>query len=648
MQETPKNIIYHTPRPNSAGNLPIESLEQGCQPIEAAEPVSSGCLFPQMEEPLTTTEYEGRSESSAVFGTCSVEDSNADKTSKEMSSQANRSINTVDRGSAHVPYEDALSANQSPFELESTSRSPPRGSVCISEMGWASDSSSSDVSHRDKQLDSLSADLLTNLSRQVITIRRGREISKEVARIDESAQKTPAENPEYRANLHRYPQTGKDAESVQGSACSSQSGYSTSRNGTSSISEHDSQTSVSSGISRPASEAAVKEALALRAKGKSIDSILLDLGCGSNDVCSKFCRNLWKLCFSFEKKNLLEEASIALDLIQVGYTRLFGSPSIETTHCMVSQARILRKRKEYKDSESAYRQAINGLRNLKETKSQLICQLFLADFLKSLDKLSEALYLLLETLIEHFNTRTASIETKVPEVMGCMQRLHLKMDVDQNMVNVMASVTQLQELQSEWPEPYHEFNVWVGFVRLGGRYSEVGKFDMAELCFSYIRAAGYEGTNPFLKIELARFHKERSLHYRRQSRVVDSIIQLKIAFKHLLSVEPPDKYDQALAIELEQLLGEFKSQEMQPVGNSSLETAWEQIRDTFRIFVAHRRTKELKELKEREIMQREESRSPSSGSPIVSSSSGSSRFGVTYSGGSESSIVSNSALVVSP
>jgi hypothetical protein len=315
---------------------------------------------------------------------------------------------------------------------------------------------------------------------------------------------------------------------------------------------------------------------------------------------------------------------------------------------MVSQDRILRKRKEYKDSESAYRQAINGLRNLKETKSQLICQLFLADFLKSLDKLSEALYLLLETLIEHFNPRMASIETKVPEVMGCMQRLHLKMDVDQNMVNVMASVTQLQELQSEWPETYHEFDVWVGFVHLGGRYSEVGKFDMAELCFSYIRPAGYEGTNPFLKIELARFHKERSLHYRRQSRVVDSIIQLKVAFKHLLSVEPPDEYDQALAIELEQLLGEFKSQEMQPVGNSSLETAWEQIRDMFRVFVAHRRTKELKELKEREIMQREESRSPSSGSPIVSTSSGSSRFGVTYSGGSESSIVSNSALIVFP
>src|ERR1700730_8621309 len=117
MQETPKNIIYHTPRPTSPENLPIEPLEQGCQPIEAAEPVSSGCLFPQMEEPLTTAEYERRSESSAVFGTCSVEGSNADNASKEMSSQADRSINTVDRGSAHVPYEDALSVNQCPYEL---------------------------------------------------------------------------------------------------------------------------------------------------------------------------------------------------------------------------------------------------------------------------------------------------------------------------------------------------------------------------------------------------------------------------------------------------------------------------------------------------------------------------------------------------
>jgi hypothetical protein len=113
---------------------------------------------------------------------------------------------------------------------------------------------------------------------------------------------------------------------------------------------------------------------------------------------------------------------------------------------MVYQARILKKREEYKDSESAYREAINGLRNLKETEYQLICQLFLADFLRSLGKLSEALYHLLETLIEHFDSRAASIETKVPEIMGSIQRLHLKMDVDQNMVKVMAGVTQLQEL----------------------------------------------------------------------------------------------------------------------------------------------------------------------------------------------------------
>jgi hypothetical protein len=643
MKETPKNIIYHTPRPNSPGNLSNDTLEQSYKSMEAAEPVSLGCLFAQREESLTTAKYEGKAKSSAVFGACLAEGSNTDENSKAIPSQANRLINTPDGGSAHVPYENTLSANQCPFELESTGDSPAKGSAYISEMGWASDSSSSEISRLDKQLDSLSADLLTNLSLQASTIFQGKEVSKKVTMINERVQETPAENLEYCTNSPRHPQTGKDTDSVRGSACSSQSDYSTSQKGTSSISEHDSQTSVSSGASRPASEAAVKEALALRAKGKSIDSIFLDLGCESNDICTKFCQNLWKVCFSFEKKKLLEEASIALDLIQVGYTRVFGSPSIKTTHCMVYQARMLRKRKEYKDSELAYRQAINVLRTLKETKSQLICQLFLADFLKSLGKLSESLHLLLETLIEHFNSRTASIETKVPEVMGSMQRLHLKMDVDQNMVKVMASVTQLQELQSQWPEPYHEFKIWVGFVRLGGCYSEVGKFDMAELCFSYIRPAGYEGTNPFLKIELARFHKERFLHDRRQSRVVDSIIQLKMAFKHLLSVEPPDEYDQALAIELEQLLGEFKSQEMQAVGNSPRQTAWEQMRDTFRVFVAR-----LK-IKEREIMQYEETRSPSShGSPMFSSSSASSRFGVTYSGGSESSIVSNSVFIVSP
>jgi hypothetical protein len=248
MKETPKNIIYHTPRPKSPGSLSNESLEQSYKSIEAAEPVSSGRLLLRREEPLTTAKYEGRANSLAVFGTCLAEGSNMDETSKGVQSQANRLINIVDRGSPHVPYEDEQ--NQCLFELESTGHSPSRGGVCISEMGWASDSFSN-VSRRDKQLDSLSADLLTNLSLQVSKIRRGREVSKKLTRIDERFQETPAENLEYRASQRCHPQAGNDTNSVQGSTCSSQSDYSTSRNGTSSTSEHDSQTSVSSGTSRP-------------------------------------------------------------------------------------------------------------------------------------------------------------------------------------------------------------------------------------------------------------------------------------------------------------------------------------------------------------------------------------------------------------
>jgi hypothetical protein len=91
-------------------------------------------------------------------------------------------------------------------------------------------------------------------------------------------------------------------------------------------------------------------------------------------------------------------------------------------------------------------------------------------------------------------------------------------------------------------------------------------------------------------------------------------------------------------------LDELKSQAMQAVGNSSLQsTAWEQARETFQIFVARRR---IKEISEHEMMQREESRSPSSrDSSMFSGGSASSRLGVTYSAGSESSIVSNSAFI---
>lgn len=637
--------MYHTPCPNSPQNLTHESLEQSHRSIEAAEPVSSSPLFPRKEKSLASEKYEGRAKLSTVFERTLADGSNAEEISQETPNHACHLIKTVDRGSAYIPYDDALSADQRPFEHESTghNQSSPEGNACITQNGWDPDSSFSGLSPRDKQLDRLSVNLSTNLSIRVPAAGRESEFCQEVTRIDESVKERAVGDLQYCVNPHHNLQIGKTTDSGQGFTCSDQSDYSISENGTSSISENDSQTSVSSG-SRPASEAAVKEALALRAKGRSIDTILSDLGCGSNDTCSKFCRDLWKLCFSFEKKNLLEEVSIALDLIQVGYTRVFGSSSTKAMHCLVYKARILRKRKEYKDSESTYRQAISGLRNLKETKYQLICQLFLADFLRSLDKMPEALYLLLETLIEHFNSTITSIKSKATEVMGSMQRLHLKMDVDQNMVKVMASVTRLQELQSEYPTTYYGFNVWVEFVRLGSCYSEVEKFDMADLCFSYLRPVGYEGTNPFLKIELARFHKERSLHDRRQSRVVDSLVQLKVAFKHLASVEPPDKYDQALATDMKQLLDELKSQAMQAVGNSSLQsTAWDQARETFQIFVARRR---IKEIREREMMQREESRSPSSrDSSMFSGGSASSRLGVTYSAGSESSIVSNSAFI---
>jgi hypothetical protein len=398
------------------------------------------------------------------------------------------------------------------------------------------------------------------------------------------------ESLEHRIEEHHHSQVGKGTGFVQRTAYSDQSNYSVSDNGASFMSEDDSQTSISSDTERLASEAAVKEALALRAKGMPIDSILLDLGCGVNEFCAEFCQNLWNVCFLFEKEGLLDETLMAFNLIQAGYTRVFGSPSIETMRCILYKARILRKRKEHEDSEVAYRQAIEGLKSLGETKYQLKCQIFLCDYLRNLGKKSEALYLLLETLIEHFHSTTTLVEkTKIIEVMGSMQRLHLKMDVDQNMVNIMDSISRLQQLQSQLSILYHEFNVWVEFLRLGSCYSEIGKLDMADLCFAIAQPGSQPGQmqvrNPRLKIELARFYKELSLHYRRKRKVVESNIQLKVAFEHLLSVGTSDEYDQSLGTVLEQLLRNFEPAETKILRQASPEeTACMRARELLRDF----------------------------------------------------------------
>jgi len=233
------------------------------------------------------------------------------------------------------------------------------------------------------------------------------------------------------------------------------------------------------------------------------------------------------------------------------------------------------------------------------------------------------------------------------------------------------------------PGLYHQFNVWVEFVCLGSCYSEIGKLDMADLCFATAppepQPGRMQGKNPRLKIELARFCKDRSIHYRRRMEVVESNIQLKVAFDHLLSVGTEDEYDHCIGIILEQLLRTFEppeakirkrgfngeaawmrarelltdleSPEPQVVRKeSSLEVKiWIRARDTFLKRVSYweipqqgRRGRPVLESK-----QGRASKSISShGSSMISGSSTCSRFGVTYSTGSASSWVSNSGLMV--
>jgi tetratricopeptide (TPR) repeat protein len=371
------------------------------------------------------------------------------------------------------------------------------------------------------------------------------------------------------------------------------------------------------------------------------------------------------------KTHRLDETLIGFELIQAGYDIEFGAASKETMRCLVFQARLLKKMNRFQESEKLYWQAISGFRTLRQRVAQLKCQLLLGNLLRSIKGTSEALRFLLEALIEHFAwTSTIDESRKVVDILEFIRKLHIKMELGPDLTE---SVSRLKALQHEWPKTRNHLKVFSEFVQLGGHYSKLGKYELADLFFAYRLSFHCSRVSTPTRIELLKRSRELSIHYQRQRKLTQSIEQLKLAVEQFsdvlqqrasgitgfqVSSVMSDTLEQDFFATLGELLNETKPAQEEVISESyqvppwstwrSAEAEWAKLQSRRRT-TRHNliRNSRLDNLRGRELAQISDSTSFSShGSSKISSSSVGSRLGMTYSVGSASSIVSNSVFMV--
>lgn len=222
--------------------------------------------------------------------------------------------------------------------------------------------------------------------------------------------------------------------------------------------------------------------------------------------------------------------------------------------------------KEQKLSELMYREAIEALRISGKERQRLGMQSLLGELLQSCDRNSEALYLLIGTLIELFTMTDSSVE--LMNVIECIAKLHTKMAVHFKMVGTTARFFELAQIIHSkeagllyWPDLPEYTDLWVKFTQLGSCYSQMRWFLIADRCFAFPppppRAYTSPGRYARFQVELTRFRKECCLHYQRQGKISESLIQLRYAFEDMrISRLGIEQYDQDLATILDQILAE--------------------------------------------------------------------------------------------
>ncbi|KAN0121948.1 hypothetical protein V8E51_000274 [Hyaloscypha variabilis] len=413
-----------------------------------------------------------------------------------------------------------------------------------------------------------------------------------------------------------------------------------------------------------ASEGTIKTALEFHSQGwltTAIFEILAGTESSEFEAQRTFCENLWHLGPSFEKKHCMEEALMTYDLIHAGYqvTRRSWTDR-ENIKCLVYRARVLRKMEKVDQSEALYREAIKALQERGDGNCELECLLDLADFLSARDMDFEALSLLLHAYIgKSWCTDTSAENQKMLELLNCVQRIHSKTETGEGFASVTAIISRMRTIQMRRIDAHNYQNLWFELVQLGSHYSSFEKFKLADLCFGFSAPRGNSNTNPKNRLRLAQFRKERSVHCKRQGKFSESLWYLTLAFNQLLSLGPGD-YDGIeeeegdLVVILTQLLDDLCPErliECHPEEHSAIIIAWGKARTAFDKLYRHRVQSRARELVYSNYTKfglnaHQGAISLSSNGSSMLSRESLNSFGVTYSVGSASSIVSNSVFMV--
>jgi len=647
------NITYYTPRSDSTEELVgLPMIEQENVPSQTSNTVSSPNHDHFWERTKDQETSDGGPEIAFEDALTTEGALEAASTHLSMRADGRESKETF------VPQ---------PVELENTSFIMPSNGVNGGIVEIPEAASETSAPSLDETFDCLSIDDLP-LNPQELS---AEILEREMASIESVAERYIDEYNELGHRIHQ--EEPVDPESWKQTLTSICSIQDNAKGNTLSISKDDSESTVPLSVFLATAEKAVIDAMTVCNKDGYLDRIIQQVaktyifGIVPEDRMV-FLDALEMHLLSCEQQGLLDQAWMANRLMELGYARISGSSgSRDYLRCIVQKAQILRKQRKFELSEAAYRQAIEGFRDLRETKCRLRCQLQLGNFLSTLNRDSEALCLLVDTLLGHLSSKTTRLQRT--EIISSIQRLHYKMNESGEMKHVISSISRLNPPSYDtgtklvnWRACSEYFNIWAELFKLGSEYSKLEMFSIADLCFAFPQPEIQSGPSGLSQLKrIPSIRKQFCEYYRRQGKIVDCLEQLKIAFDCMLPLVERYQYSQEsvdIAVrELTQMLTETEPQERffnaPPFRRSPTLTAWFRAQDAYKQFarkIAYReRSPMLVSVIEEEtaISRNGDAASLlSHDSSMFSGGSLSSKFGVTYSVGSLSSLVSNEGFMV--
>jgi tetratricopeptide (TPR) repeat protein len=431
-------------------------------------------------------------------------------------------------------------------------------------------------------------------------------------------------------------------------------------------------------------ETAVLEALALNSNDNIINLEFsqiakLPVFDGVAINYSRLYKPLNVLSNRYLKRGLLDQAGMAVRLMELVHAEVFRDFTI-SPRCNFQKARILRKQNDYEGSKACISRAIAIYKQIGDKEQVLKCQLFLGDTLLSRGRCSEALHVSVEALIEQRGTWQGS-----GKVMALIRKLHLKMNESDRMEEVIFTSSILGDLLDERGAMVYSrtFDILTEFAQLGAGYSKLGLFGVADLCFELPEPV-WDGLPPTVSyyIQQSQFRKEYSLHSLRQDKILQALTQLTLAFECIQSLatdllfwpfvllgetSPQDSHNALRQVfeELSKVLSEATFHKPALLAEircyEKVNSLANKISFDFSLKISspltlydtdfrkhEKRTNKIGKDKIRapSIRSRAAASISSNGSSMFSMNSSSSRFGLTYSVGSASSYVSNSAFMV--